>query len=131
MSFNKNKIENKAKIVKAHSAINETRAPICSFCNKEHTIYNYKDFLALSISSRISKAKRLNMCLNCLRKNHTTDRCKSATCRKCQGRHNSLLHVESQNKTNTDDPANNKDLTNNINVKHNNNDTSSNVSCVQ
>lgn len=42
MSFN----ENKAQIIKAHSAINEIRTPICSFCNKEHIIYNCKDFFS-------------------------------------------------------------------------------------
>ncbi|XP_048518882.1 uncharacterized protein LOC125504899, partial [Dendroctonus ponderosae] len=76
---------------KRHSFV-ASNSPRCSFCNKEHTVYNCKAFLELNVNKRISEAKRGKWCLNCLRTNHRTEQCRSSPCRKCSKKHNTLLH---------------------------------------
>ncbi|XP_061709219.1 uncharacterized protein LOC133519245 [Cydia pomonella] len=68
--------------------------PACVFCSGEHRIYDCSSFLSLSIEDRISGASRLRLCLNCLRKGHTSHRCRVAPCHTCKKRHNILLHRE-------------------------------------
>ncbi|XP_025829218.1 uncharacterized protein LOC112904129 [Agrilus planipennis] len=112
---NENKVDNKSRLVKVHSSVNESRGPVCSYCNKNHTVYNCKEFLALDVEKRIIEAKRLKFCLNCLRKNHATEKCKSSSCRKCEGHHNSLLHADAIAKTKSNSVATeNKQITGNI-----------------
>ncbi|XP_053949452.1 uncharacterized protein LOC128857733 [Anastrepha ludens] len=66
----------------------------CIFCDsKEHYINSCLKFLNLSPNLRYKEAKRLQLCLNCLRKGHSLQRCKSGHCRHCPGKHNSLLHM--------------------------------------
>jgi hypothetical protein len=58
----------------------------CNHCKLNcHTIYNCKKFEALSPSSRFSVTKKLQLCTNCLRRNHTYETCKSTTtCQICK-----------------------------------------------
>lgn len=69
---------------------------ICSWCNKGHFINQCEEFIKLTISERITQAKSKQLCLNCLRKNHKTNECKSSSCRKCNMKHNTLLHLNNQ-----------------------------------
>jgi len=68
------------------------RTPICSLCNKDHTVYNCKTFLDFNSAKRLAEAKKRKWCLNCLRINHSTEQCRSTPCRKCSSKHNTLLH---------------------------------------
>ncbi|XP_053968905.1 uncharacterized protein LOC128870320 [Anastrepha ludens] len=66
----------------------------CIFCDsKEHYINSCLKFLNLSPNLRYKEAKRLQLCLNCQRKGHSLQRCKSGHCRHCPGKHNLLLHM--------------------------------------
>lgn len=109
-------------------------APICFYCSKEHTIYNCKEFLNLNVQSRISEAKKLKLCSNCLRNNHTVDTCRSIPCRKCQKKHNTLLHIDfSANNANTNPNwSKNKDnVASNVPNKVNCNISNANENAVQ
>lgn len=67
--------------------------PECTFCKSPHYIYTCQSFLELSVSSRWEEVKKLKLCSNCLRADHTPKFCKSRqNCRKCSRRHNTLLH---------------------------------------
>lgn len=57
-----------------------------------HYIRNCSEFLKLSPVDRTTRAKQLNLCINCLRFGHKNFVCKLSNCRKCNGRHNTLLH---------------------------------------
>ncbi|XP_063369256.1 uncharacterized protein LOC134657623 [Cydia amplana] len=57
--------------------------PACVFCSGEHRIYDCSSFLSLPVEDRISGASRLRLCLNCLRKGHTSHRCRVAPCHTC------------------------------------------------
>lgn len=60
----------------------------CFVCNEPHLIYNCTKFLAMSTEERLKEARRLN----CLRSDHFAKNCKHGSCRKCTGKHNTLLH---------------------------------------
>lgn len=70
-------------------------SPMCSFCKNNHYINNCPDFLKFNIRSRFEQAKKLGLCLNCLKKgNHFSKNCESSGCRKCGAKHHTLLHYE-------------------------------------
>ncbi|XP_036150568.1 uncharacterized protein LOC118648342, partial [Monomorium pharaonis] len=74
----------------------------CNYCKEDHLIYYCADFLKLTIPERISKARKLKLCLNCLRStNHSAPTCKSGHCKFCSERHNSLLHLKAKETNNS------------------------------
>lgn len=67
----------------------------CTYCQAEHSIYQCKQFLALTIPQRIKNARLHKLCLNCLRSAaHHTNKCPSGNCRVCSRKHNTLLHLQ-------------------------------------
>lgn len=66
----------------------------CPICKQSHGIYACKSFLDLKPKDRFQEVKKFNLCVNCLRPNHTTTNCKSGyKCRICKKSHNTLLHM--------------------------------------
>ncbi|XP_018359963.1 PREDICTED: uncharacterized protein LOC108759145 [Trachymyrmex cornetzi] len=54
-------------------------------------------FLTLSVVRRLEEIKKRKLCINCLKsKNHIAAQCTSGTCRTCQLKHNTLLHIDKQ-----------------------------------
>ncbi|XP_050514991.1 uncharacterized protein LOC126890179 [Diabrotica virgifera virgifera] len=92
---------NKAKVRNVNSrsfaSIERQSSVKCYFCQNDHPIYKCDAFLKLNINDRISAAKRLNLCLNCLKNSHPTWKCKLQKCIKCHKVHNSLLHLNNPN----------------------------------
>lgn len=76
----------------------------CTFCKQAHAIFYCNKFLSLPVPARITEIKKLKLCLNCLRSNHTVPNCISSGCRRCNKRHNTLLHLS--NVTNHDNAVN-------------------------
>jgi len=55
--------------------------------------------MALGISERLEAAKKFNLCFHCLRTGHSLSQCQStSTCKRCNGKHHSLLHRDTQQK---------------------------------
>ncbi|XP_018378092.1 PREDICTED: uncharacterized protein LOC108770856 [Trachymyrmex cornetzi] len=72
----------------------------CAVCKQNHSLYHCKEFLNLSVEDRIKTAKKAHLCLNCLRSSaHQTKVCNSSNCRKCNKKHNTLLHLNSSSKS--------------------------------
>ncbi|XP_045462033.1 uncharacterized protein LOC123672092 [Harmonia axyridis] len=67
----------------------------CYYCNQGHAIYNCDSFKSLSLEDRISAVTKAKLCHNCLSSKHITNECQKSNCRKCKGKHNTLLHKES------------------------------------
>ncbi|XP_024885139.1 uncharacterized protein LOC112463171, partial [Temnothorax curvispinosus] len=79
----------------------------CAYCKEEsHLIYSCHKFRDLGVPKRQSVVNELKLCRNCLRSNHIAANCMSTHCRKCEGKHNTLLHpndqsVEANNQSNS------------------------------
>ena len=68
----------------------------CAFCLGQHAIWRCERFSKQPLRKRRAIVKSENLCFNCLG-SHLVRACKSkSTCRKCGGRHNTLLHEELQ-----------------------------------
>ncbi|UYV63113.1 hypothetical protein LAZ67_2003172 [Cordylochernes scorpioides] len=67
----------------------------CFLCQQGHEIYLYPTFLDMEPLERRRKVKQLKLCFNCLRNNHSVNQRRSEfKCRKCQGKHNTLIHID-------------------------------------
>jgi hypothetical protein len=76
--------------VQAHVSTNTC----CSFCKGNHQLYTCENFIKMQVLDRIDHVKNSKLCYNCLKGSHMTPRCKAGSCRKCNRRHNTLLHVD-------------------------------------
>lgn len=79
----------------------------CYICNKNHhKIFNCLSLLKLSIQDRINRVKEANACLNCLNVGHNLKDCVvSSSCKLCNHKHNTLLHLENSGTTATSSQA--------------------------
>ncbi|XP_073816682.1 uncharacterized protein [Musca autumnalis] len=72
-----------------------TPSSTCAFCDsQDHYITGCPGFGNLSPSIRFKEAKKLQLCLNCLKKGHMLKKCKSSRCRICSSKHHSMLHMD-------------------------------------
>ncbi|XP_073821570.1 uncharacterized protein [Musca autumnalis] len=78
----------------ATSASTTTRK--CYMCKGDHPLYYCKQFLAKTAPERQKWVARNKMCLNCFKEDHQAKTCTSGTCRKCQQKHNTLLHFSTK-----------------------------------
>lgn len=79
----------------------------CSLCHSTHkNLFMCKAFQKLSVDNRFKFIKDNNRCGNCLSSQHTVSKCLSkSTCRKCNGKHHSLLHFEKSTQAPAPTPA--------------------------
>lgn len=92
--LNKNKINNK----NLNSKIK------CPLCNNNHLLYTCETFRNLPVETRILKVKEFNVCFNCLRSGHSTNRCRLSHCKYCRSKHSTLLHVDQSKPVSYQDP---------------------------
>ncbi|XP_074032056.1 uncharacterized protein [Leptinotarsa decemlineata] len=85
---------------------------VCPLCKNNHTLYLCSEFIKLTAVERLSTAKRLRLCINCLGSNHRTKECKSAGCRRCGKIHHSMLHFENNRVGESGKPVNDITLNN-------------------
>ncbi|XP_059608215.1 uncharacterized protein LOC132256052 [Phlebotomus argentipes] len=84
---------------------NATATNNCKCCNQSaHPLYKCARFLAHSPGERFEVVKKLSLCRNCLASHHTNS-CTFHKCRKCQGKHNVLLHDKFVGESSADPPA--------------------------
>ena len=80
-------------------------------------LYQCKRFLQQDITNRIKTVKSLHLCLNCLKRGHFVENCKSTKCKTCQKSHNTLLHLTRNNASETPTPeTERKSVESNTNV---------------
>jgi hypothetical protein len=89
--------QHKTHAIAIHASANDKLT--CSFCKKGHFIFQCADFLKLVVTERFNQVKRLNLCVNCLKHNHSALNCKSGSWRECNKKHNTLLHFNKSNQT--------------------------------
>ncbi|XP_060873756.1 uncharacterized protein LOC132947470 [Metopolophium dirhodum] len=67
----------------------------CLFCQHEHQIYRCFVFKRKPVTVRRKFVSDHNLCFICLKTGHSVGSCTASfTCKKCEGRHNTLLHIE-------------------------------------
>ncbi|XP_012543284.2 uncharacterized protein LOC105840772 [Monomorium pharaonis] len=70
-------------------------APACPLCKARHYLSACPKFVALTPKLRMETVKKFKRCLNCMSAAHLLPDCTSQySCRSCQKRHHSLLHME-------------------------------------
>ena len=66
-------------------------------CNESHPIHKCKQFRDSSVDERFDTTKKYRLCINCLNAGHKLNDSKvPINCFKCQKRHHTLLHRETQ-----------------------------------
>lgn len=67
----------------------------CAMCKMNHPLYSCIKFLNVDYDSKLRLIKDNNLCENCLRTGHTVEACMFGPCRKCNRKHNSIIHPPS------------------------------------
>ncbi len=77
------------------SSTKSTFSKNCILCHEPHRLHQCPVFLGYDVQKRIKYAKEQKRCTNCLSDRHSWANCPSShTCRKCEAKHNTLLHKE-------------------------------------
>ncbi|XP_024877872.1 uncharacterized protein LOC112458464, partial [Temnothorax curvispinosus] len=71
----------------------------CKICKGGHPIYKCEELLKQSTPDKMKTIRDKRLCINCLNPGHYAKDCRSATCKKCDNCHNTLLHRESEPQT--------------------------------
>ncbi|XP_043263587.1 uncharacterized protein LOC122403866 [Colletes gigas] len=64
----------------------------CVVCKGEHTLFQCKEFRSMPQAKMHETIKRLQCCFNCLQTGHSARTRTRGVCKKCGGKHNTLLH---------------------------------------
>lgn len=80
----------------------------CPYCEKSHRIHTCSGFLNLSPEDRGKFARSKRLCFNCLVAGHPNTECRSKNCKRCDRKHNTLLHLESKTTACTASSASNE-----------------------
>lgn len=78
--------------IKTRAFLTTEKGAKCAICQQTHYIQNCSKFLLLNTRAKADKIRECKLCLNCLRPGHSFSDCKSGSCKKCNGKHNTLIH---------------------------------------
>lgn len=94
---NKQIASNIKTVTKGERSFSHLAAQIdsCPFCKGTHLLFHCKNFIALPNQVKYNEVTKLNLCTNCLKSGHFNRSCTSSCCKKCKGKHNTLLHFDS------------------------------------
>lgn len=71
----------------------------CIVCGEEHYVGKCHRFEQKSLEDKVKLIKRFALCFNCLKLNHTADKCRNRGCFKCGGKHHTSIHREKPQRT--------------------------------
>ncbi|XP_076301775.1 uncharacterized protein LOC143219850 [Lasioglossum baleicum] len=83
----------RVKSKRSFSHLTTNKSVSCVICQDEHYVFACPKFLAMEVKDRLKSAQKSKLCLNCLKVGHNTVSCKWSHCRKCDKKHNTLLHL--------------------------------------
>ena len=86
---------------KRHAFVTSTKKCPVAACDEQHPLFRCGQFVELPVSDRFKIVKNAHLCFNCLR-DHLAKDCKLGHCKKCNKKHNTLLHVEKSERKNDD-----------------------------
>ncbi|XP_055374926.1 uncharacterized protein LOC129607776 [Condylostylus longicornis] len=64
----------------------------CLVCKEKHSLFNCSKFLEMTPQEKGLCVRKHNLCTNCFKKGHFWKKCVLSNCRKCQQKHNTLIH---------------------------------------
>ncbi|XP_011173275.1 uncharacterized protein LOC105205575 [Solenopsis invicta] len=64
----------------------------CPLCRENHLLSYCAKYKGMTVANRDKLAKKLNLCLSCLRTGHRVDACAAGRCLICSGKHHTSLH---------------------------------------
>ncbi|XP_048001299.1 uncharacterized protein LOC125238053 [Leguminivora glycinivorella] len=67
---------------------------LCSMCNGKHPLYSCQAFIDLNMQDKLKLVRDKSLCENCLRTGHAPSECRYGPCRKCNKKHNSIIHED-------------------------------------
>ena len=70
----------------------------CECCNGTHKLHLSPKFKQLSVPNRVELLK-MKLCFNCLRAGHRQQECRGSTCKNCNLKLHTLLHLQSPRQT--------------------------------
>jgi len=80
-------------------------SPQCKIYQGAHQTFRCKDLIKLSPDDRKKCIVEKRLCINCLNIRHQVKECKASACKKCSGRHNTILYREETKKAEHDENA--------------------------
>ncbi|XP_045541793.1 uncharacterized protein LOC106716081 isoform X1 [Papilio machaon] len=102
--YNPNKLSSTQIKSKVHCNVlsekprsHDYNAKNCLACNANHPLYSCEKFLNFDLNSKLSFIKHNSLCVNCLRAGHTLANCRFGPCKKCNKKHNTLIHNDYSN----------------------------------
>uniref|UniRef100_A0A2S2P1X6 Integrase catalytic domain-containing protein n=1 Tax=Schizaphis graminum TaxID=13262 RepID=A0A2S2P1X6_SCHGA len=95
------KISKKVKNVKSgkssFATLASPKSSKCLCCQHDHMLYRCFVFKRKPVLDRRKFVTDKSLCFICLASGHTANKCTTTyTCRKCEGRHNTMLHLPSE-----------------------------------
>ncbi|XP_063545588.1 uncharacterized protein LOC134753595 [Cydia strobilella] len=78
---------------KSHSKQTHNKK-LCIMCNGKHPLYSCQAFIDLSLQDKLKLVRDKCLCENCLRTGHAPSECRYGPCRKCNKKHNSIIHED-------------------------------------
>lgn len=85
--------DKKSKVTLLTSKPSDSGQSSCLFCSSSHMSCKCPTFSSLAMDDRYQLARDKKVCFRCLNSLHWSNRCKvSKPCKKCPGRHHTLLH---------------------------------------
>ncbi|XP_018363954.1 PREDICTED: uncharacterized protein LOC108761740 [Trachymyrmex cornetzi] len=83
----------------------------CRYCNDDHPTYKCEELLKLSAPEGTKSVIEKRLCINCFAPGHFGRDCRGSSCRKCDRKHNTLLHIEKEEPTTQGNSKNNSIVT--------------------
>ncbi|XP_062711079.1 uncharacterized protein LOC134289096 [Aedes albopictus] len=109
----------KPRCASNHSAAEQP--PRCAACQQAHFLFQCDFFRNQTPHQRFDLVKRNNLCINCIKATHQARNCSSGSCKYCQKKHHTLLHLPSSaSLITTEAPPHNRSYTTipNLNLSH-------------
>ena len=136
-------VTDKSPRMKPIYAVSHNVKRSCPMCGNDHYLNQCSEFLQLPVSSRHELIVQKRLCRNCLHSGHIASKCqRRGMCKKCDCKHNSLLHDDSYKRVQANEKANDSPTVNtenpnvmtdgtNVNYSVSKSGQSAGLSCVE
>ena len=100
-------VTDKSPRMKSVYAVSQNIKRSCPMCVDDHYLNQCSEFLQLPVSSRHELIVQKRLCRNCLHSGHIASKCqRRGMCKKCDCKHNSLLHDDSYKRVQANENTN-------------------------